>query len=187
MQQLYDRAVSTMAFDFSGSGESPGKITETNLHKRVEEAAFAMNVINIDEPYFVLGSSMGGYIAIKLLERFSVHTLVLFAPALYDTAAYNVNFGERFSSLIRMPDSWLHTDALALLDAFHGNLLLYIGEDDDVIPPEVITAIDTRSQHTKYKKIIRLPGCNHKIDSWLQGHPEYVSNIIDDIAQCLGK
>jgi len=48
-----------------------------------------MQFISKDKPIAVYGSSMGGYIAIKLLERFlNIKSLILFAPAVYDSRKF---------------------------------------------------------------------------------------------------
>ena len=71
-------------FDFSGHGESSRELKKDCLEKRVHEAKSVMHQFCSEEkPLIICGSSMGGFIAIKLLEFFKISTLILLCPALY--------------------------------------------------------------------------------------------------------
>lgn len=123
---VVDSGKSVLAIDFSGHGASTGELKKSSLKKRVEEATAAIdNYIETNDSLIICGASMGGYIAIKMLELYKVKSLILFCPALYDKNAYNVLFDEGFTDIIRTPQSWRNTDALRLLEDFTGNLLNY--------------------------------------------------------------
>jgi pimeloyl-ACP methyl ester carboxylesterase len=92
-------------FDSSGWGESSGKISENSLSKRVTEALAALELMKakspVSAPLTIIGSSMGGEVALRLLEHVAVDNRVLFCPGIYHRDAYHVPFDERFSAIIR--------------------------------------------------------------------------------------
>ena len=76
-----------------------------------------------------------------------------------------------FTEIIRSHESWRNTDVLSYLDNFTGNLLLFIGDEDKVIPSGVINLIDKHSNKAKKKENIKLKGCPHAIHDWLMKNP----------------
>lgn len=159
--------VNILTLDFSGHGESTGELKKSSLKKRLEEANAAIKQFSSKEPLIICGSSMGGYIAIKLLDFYKVDTLILFCPALYDKNAYNVRFDAGFTEIIRTPESWKNTDALDSLEKFTGNLLIVMGEKDEVIPPGVIELIIQHSPNVSKKELYIIPNCPHTINTWI--------------------
>ena len=121
--------IESCSFDFYGHGEKKIPLSESSLKKRYVEAKQAIQDFHLTEPLNICGSSMGGYIAIKLLEEFKVQNLILFCPAIYDTKAFDVPFDERFTSIIRKEHSWMQTDAFDTFKKFTGNVLIFIGEN----------------------------------------------------------
>ena len=76
-------------FDYSGHGQSEGKFTDGKIGRWLEEAEAAFTQLS-NGPQIVVGSSMGGYIALLLLRRLMerapghatrLKALVLIAPA----------------------------------------------------------------------------------------------------------
>jgi pimeloyl-ACP methyl ester carboxylesterase len=170
-------------FDFSGHGESTGKLEESNLEKRTNEASAFIKEYGTDHPV-IIGSSMGGYIALKMLEVFTPKSLILFCPALYSQEAYSTPFTNQFTEILRKPDSWKDTDVLSPLQNFKGNLLVFIGTEDTVIPPGVIDLIDQNSNNTKKKEIIKISGSPHGIHAYINEHPEVREMVISKILEC---
>ncbi len=173
------------SFDFSGQGATPTALRESSLEHRCREAQSAISKFRLTEPLTVCGSSMGGYIAIKLLETYAIEHLILFCPAVYDRKAFSLSFDEKFSSVIRVKDSWKNSDAFEILDKFTGKILIITGEKDEVIPPELLVQLATALTHASYKEIITIPGCPHKIHGWLRTEPIWTEKIADAIAAFL--
>jgi pimeloyl-ACP methyl ester carboxylesterase len=76
--------------DYSGHGQSEGKFTDGTLSRWLEEAEAIFTAVSKGPPQIVVGSSMGGHIALLLLRRLMerrpehsarVKALVLIAPA----------------------------------------------------------------------------------------------------------
>src|SRR5262245_29241516 len=96
MEHLLSRGVASMAFDFSGCGQSTGVFEQSSLQKRVQEGKLALSLVAYQNRGFILGASMGAYIAVRLTESFNVPALVLFAPAMYDVEAFDKPFEKGF-------------------------------------------------------------------------------------------
>lgn len=176
-QSLFDSVPGVLTFDFSGHGESSGELKNSSLQQRVQEAKTAIERYSSLDNLTICGTSMGGYIALKMLSFFKIKNLILFAPALYDKKAYTMHFDENFTRVLREPKSWQNTDIFEPLEKFSGNLLIFIGDEDQVIPKGVIDLLDTHSPNVANKEIIQLHNCPHLIYSWLTEHPAEKSQI----------
>lgn len=157
---------SHVRFDFSGQGNSTGEIGRSSLQKRYEEAVSVINHFRMNEPLTIIGTSMGGYIASKLVEKYQVQRLILFCPAAYTTEAWQVDFGDGFTEIIRRKDSYLKTDIGKCFEGFWGKALLFLGSEDAVIPSEV-TAMYRRflNSNNRYKEVV-IGDCQHPIHRW---------------------
>lgn len=183
---IFDVVPSIIAFDFSGHGESSREPKRRTLKQRVLEAQTAIELHTTQKKLTICGSSMGGYIALKMLPLFDVKNIILFAPGIYDKQAFEVPFDERFSEIIRKPNSWERSDIFSPLENFSGNLLLVIGKDDAVIPPGVIDLIDKHSINTAKKEIIRLDNCSHAISAWLDSDLAHKKQLSEKILNFYG-
>ncbi len=168
---------SILAFDHSGHGSSTGLEKKSSLHKRTQEAYAVVDAFANKNPRTVCGSSMGGYIAIKMLEKYSVENLILYCPAVYDQDAFDVSFDSGFTEIIRKQDSWKNTDASAILRKFEGSLLVIIGSEDKTIPKGVLTLIDESAANTRKKEFLIVPGVPHAIHDWILHHPEKAQEV----------
>ncbi len=100
-EKLSEKNINSLAFDHSGSGESSGKMSNSSLKKRFEESEKALSFCSNSE-LTVCGSSMGAYVALKTLELdLNIKNLILFCPAVYDRKAFEINFDDDFTNIIR--------------------------------------------------------------------------------------
>lgn len=181
--ELEKKQVDTYSFNFTGHGGI--NLENSSLRNRLEEAEAAIRHFHIAEPLNICGSSMGGYIAVKLLEKYIIKNLILFAPAFYDIAAFSIPFNSDFSRIIRKEDSWVKSDAFEIIKKFKGNLLIFIGDKDEVIPKELIELVKTSSISLSRIEIIRIPQCPHKIHRWISSHPRWIETVSEKIADML--
>lgn len=72
-----------LRFDYSGHGRSGGAFIDGTIGSWAEDAAFVISQIVPNQDLLIVGSSMGGWIALLLALRFKAHTrgLLLIAPA----------------------------------------------------------------------------------------------------------
>jgi uncharacterized protein len=176
--ELAKRGISSFAFDFSGQGESSGRMKDSSLFKRVGEAREALSFLNLGEGITVVGSSMGAHVALELIPTTKIKCLLLFCPAVYDKRAFFLPFDRDFSKILRSQESWRNTKVFGLLKNFAGSLMIVIGEEDNVIPKAVIQSLESNALNATYKKTIWIPGASHQIHLWLSDRPDYVGYIV---------
>lgn len=182
---LRKKSVENYSFNFTGHGGDTAAMATTSLEKRLAEAENAIRDFPLAEPLNLCGSSMGGYIAIKLLEKYRVNNLILFAPAVYDIKAFTLPFDTSFTETIRQKESWKNSDAFSILKNYTGNVLLFIGDKDDVIPQGVIQLMDESLSQARSKEFIVIPGCTHKIHKWLKENEEWSHLVTEKIVHLL--
>lgn len=179
---LLENQISSFAFDFSGHGESSGNLHESSLQKRVDEALGALEQFTTDN-LTICAFSMGGHIALELLRSVPIQNLVLFCPAIYTPKAFRIPFDEKFTKVIREPDSWKNAEVLELLQKFTGKLLIFIGEKDKVIPKGVIELIDTNAISSSRKEIIIIPDVGHQILLAAKKDKRLMDTIVEKVVQ----
>lgn len=167
-----------IAFDFSGHGESTGKLSELSLRRRFEQAVAVIDAYaGAGGPLVLVGFSMSGQTVADLVTHYGnrVAALGLCAPAVYSAQAWDVPFGDgngRFSGIIRRPDSWREAPALQALRAHEGRAVLAVPGTDEVIPPAVTEAVQdalaARAQYTRFD----LPDARHQLGMWLSDHAD---------------
>jgi pimeloyl-ACP methyl ester carboxylesterase len=113
-----------LAFDFSGHGESTGALAELSLRRRFEQATAVIDAqVPPDRPLVLVGFSMSGQTVADLVRHYGdrASAIGLCSPAVYTPESWDVPFGDgtgRFTELIRTPDAWRASPALAAL--LHG-------------------------------------------------------------------
>ncbi|MEU9190946.1 alpha/beta fold hydrolase [Streptomyces sp. NPDC048484] len=178
VQEFVAHGCRGVAFDFSGHGESTGKLSELSLQRRFEQAVAVIDAYaGVDGPLVLVGFSMSGQTVADLVAHYGdrVAALGLCAPAMYTAAAWDVPFEEgngRFSGTIRRPDSWREAPALQVLRAYEGRAVLAVPGTDTVIPAAVTEAVQdalaARAQYTRFD----LPDAQHQLGMWFRDHDE---------------
>lgn len=176
---FYPMAKNVIRFDFSGQGESSGELKNSSLKKRYNEAKAVLESFQVTGPLTVIGSSMGGYIATKLLEEYTVETLILFCPAAYSRKAWDVRFSEGFTEIIRSKDSFLDSDIEDILRDFRGKSLLVMGREDDVIPSEVVKMYRAGLTNSSLFQFHEIEKCPHPIHRWVKRNEESMNVLIE--------
>ncbi|MFF3940300.1 alpha/beta hydrolase [Streptomyces phaeofaciens] len=166
----------TLAFDFSGHGESSGALRESSLRRRFEQAVSVIDAyVPAAGPLVLVGFSMSGQTVADLAAHYGsrVTSLGLCAPAVYAAGAWDVPFGAgdgEFSAIIRRPGSWREAPALDVLRAYPGRAVLAVPGTDAVIPPEVTRAVQdalgARARYTRFE----LPDAGHRLGLWFRDH-----------------
>jgi len=170
--------------DFSGQGRSSGQMTDSSLAKRVNEAIGVIEDTGL-KLVSIVGTSMGGYVATRLLDRFEIETLILFCPAAYSRAAWNLKFGDGFTEEIRRPDSFLETDVRDSCQDFCGRVLFFIGNADTIIPPQVTNIYETAFPRAKSFERVVLEDCPHPIHGWVAGRPRWQELVKSKVGEVL--
>jgi hypothetical protein len=180
------------------SGHSPAGVLaseQTTLSNNIGEVAAFYQYLSPHRQKVVIGYSMGGTSALKLLEEHAdeIDKLILFYPGIYSRESYNKHFGTDFRTVIAEPYSYRQNDVIALLEKFKGKLLLIKGQYDGLdptkygkpagtsvgeveidgitryspIPKDVIDMIYGALPSTQ-KSLIEVPDCDHSIVLWMR-------------------
>ncbi|HEV7424268.1 MAG TPA: alpha/beta hydrolase [Candidatus Paceibacterota bacterium] len=185
-QLLAEKNIFSCALDFLGYGETGGDINQSSLKARTKQAEIIIEKAHIVKPLTIIANSMSGYNAIKLTEIYPVGLLILSSPAVYTKESYEIPFGDKFSSIIREPQSWNRTDAWGILNTYKGKIVILAGEKDNVIPFEVTQKIYDNATQASYREIIAIPNAPHKLFSdYFKKHPEDLKVVVDKILTLL--
>ncbi len=176
-----------IAFDFSGHGGSTGRLSESSLRRRFEQAVAVIDAYApADGPLVLVGFSMSGQTVADLVRHYGhrVTALGLCAPAVYTAQAWDVPFGDgngRFSETIRQPGSWRQTPALEVLRAYEGRAVLAVPGTDTVIPAAVTEAVQdalaARAQYSRFD----LPDAQHQLGTWFRDHAEDRRKFVEEV------
>lgn len=170
-QQLQHAGIASTAFDFIGHGDTGGSLIGSSLQQRLAQAQAVRQAHLPAQPLALLGSSMGAYIAIRLLEYIECSHLILQVPGVYTPDAFAVPFGPAFSAVLRQPDSWLDSDAWDRLAAFRGHLLIVTAQHDAVIPHALTERLHASASQAKSPSFLRIDGAGHLLATHWQAHP----------------
>ncbi|MFB7111112.1 alpha/beta hydrolase [Streptomyces sp. NPDC056190] len=176
-----------IAFDFSGHGESTGKLSELSLRRRFEQAVAVIDAYaGADGPLVLVGFSMSGQTVADLVRHYGdrVAALGLCAPAVYTAEAWDVPFEDgngRFSGIIRRPDSWREAPALEALRRYEGRAVLAVPGTDAVIPSAVTEAVqDALAARAQYMRF-DLPDAQHQLGMWFRDHGEHRREFVEAV------
>ena len=183
---LQQQGKSVVRFDFSGQGESTGSMGASSLKKRLLETHAVMDYFGMADGISVIGTSMGGYIACALAKEVQLEKLVLFGPAAYSVKAWDVPFNDGFTEIIRAENSYLQSDIQELLSHFHGKALFIIGEQDEIIPSQVVELYMQALSHCDVFEKHIIPDCPHPVHRWAAKHPQVREEIERMIVKFLG-
>ncbi|MFI6372059.1 alpha/beta fold hydrolase [Streptomyces sp. NPDC050546] len=182
-----------LAFDFSGHGESTGRLRELSLRRRFEQVVSVIDAHALgDAPLILVGFSMSGQTVADLARHYGdrVAALGLCAPAVYAAEAWDVPFGQgdgRFSEIIRRPGGWRASPALDALRAYEGRAVLAVPGTDEVIPPAVTEAVSEalarRAQFTHWE----LPEARHRLGLWFRDRPDDRREFVTAVLTGLGE
>jgi pimeloyl-ACP methyl ester carboxylesterase len=206
---LQARGYSLLGMSMSGHSKAGVLAPEqTSLGQNVREVAAFFDDLDRTRKKVVIGYSLGGTPALKLLERHAadIDKLVLFYPALYSREAYDQPFGQAFRQAISQPYSYRQNDTIGLLRAFPGKLLLVKGQYDGLDPeaygqPAGTAAGDIQVGNKEYyspipkevidmvygavaperRQFIEIPDCGHSVVLWLRDHPAAAEQLLDQI------
>lgn len=182
--RLAEAGFSSYAFDYIGHGETGGDLEGSSLEERTEITIEAIQQLHA-VPDTILGSSMGAYTAIRILEHFDIKNLILFVPAIYSDTSYEIPFGTGFTKAINKPLSWQKSKAWDLLSAFKGNLLIVKAGNDNVIPKELIIKIYNSAVDANHKEIYTAEGASHSMTRFLNDNPDQLESIVNQITKFL--
>jgi hypothetical protein len=185
-EELFDRGISSVAFDFVGHGDTGGDLKSSSLSSRTQQACRVVNLLNLQQPFSVIGASMSAYTSVKLLEHYQIKSLILLVPAMYTSQAYEIPFNQGFTDIIRQSQSWVDSDAWRLLADYTGRLLIIAGEKDQTIPHGVVNHIYDSAINAVERKLYIAPNASHFIFTDLRSNdPDEFNYVFGQICNML--
>jgi uncharacterized protein len=175
------RGYGWVSFDCSGWGESTGERAECSLADRLDDALTVIRHYGLRLD-ILIGTSMGGPVAVKLLQEVSAGKLVLFCPAAYAASAWPLKFGGAFSEVIRRKDSYLDTDIDEACAHFPGSVLYVIGDRDEVIPEAVDRMYRQAFRQARRFRPLLLTDCPHPIHRWAADKPALIGQLRSELS-----
>jgi pimeloyl-ACP methyl ester carboxylesterase len=141
------RGLTMVRLDYSGTGSSAGNFADGTLALWLEEALAALDRLT-EGPLIVVGSSMGGWIALHLalLRPERVEALVGIAAA-PDFTAWGFANGDEAERQGLARGFWESGQQLLLLDgeiAIDCPVRLIHGQDDSDVPPDIALRVMAR-------------------------------------------
>lgn len=174
-----------LSLDFSGHGDSTGRLAESSLRRRFLQARAVIDRhVPARHRLAVIGFSMSGQTVADLARHYGarVASVGLCAPAVYAAEAWTVPFGAGFTEIIRTPESWRTSSALETFRSLSGRAVLAAPAADAVIPPAVTEAVATalggsRARFTR----LTYPDAEHRLALWFTGNPRPRGRFVDAV------
>lgn len=176
---LDQKGIASCAVDFIGHGETGGELLSSSLKQRTQQAIAVIQQQDLILPLNIVAASMSAYTAVKLTQHYTVNSLTLMVPAAYDVAAYDVQFGDDFSKILRRDRSWEASDAWNILGSFVGNMNVISAALDTVIPEEIIDKLIISASQAKQKNHIEIAKSSHQILKFINANPLQLQKLID--------
>lgn len=196
-QDLYERDIAALRFDFSGNGQSEGDFAETTYSKHMTEMKLAMSFLkdygieNIGLAGHSMGAAVSLLTAASTSEAKAVCTLAgryseLNVPGLLDDKKKNqlkqtgqIDFQSRGRELILTQDFFQDVashDLAGIVAELTVPLLAIHGDQDEIIPvSEVYEAEKLKPENTQIEVI---EGADHMFSQ--EDHRKHVSQLLAD-------
>lgn len=153
-EYLAERGISSLSFHCRGVHDSEGSFEDASLNNRLKDSEAALEHFlssgHVDPTQvFVHGTSMGGHVIVRLLEKHpEIKGLMMEGGAAYSTEAEDKKMDQTFTDAIRKENSWVDSPAFDILQKTDVPLLLIYGEFDTVIPDGI---------KDKYRTFVKSP------------------------------
>lgn len=174
-----------LTFDFSGHGESSGRLRELSLERRfIQARAVIDELAPAGDDLALIGFSMSGQTVADLVAHYGsrVASIGLCAPAVYAAEAWTVPFGAGFTEVIRTPDSWRRTSALDVFRSLSTRAVLALPGTDAVIPPAVTEAVAGAlgASRAHFTRLVH-PEADHQLGRWFADHAAPRGRFVDTV------
>lgn len=159
--------IATIRFDFSGCGKSSGNISDTTISRRIEELSkvvdFSKNHPALGKRFGILGSSLGGFVALLFAAEHPVQVLSVWATP-YDLAETCKNIPEDDLKILNQTffDDALRYKLSSILKKIK-NLQVVQGKKDLTVPWQHAEKIYNDAKNPK--ELIFFPKGDHSIST----------------------
>ena len=175
----------SLRFDHSGHGKSTGELSQSSLAKRLEEVKSFLPLLHPTAPLTVMGASMGGHIASRILPLANFQSFIAQVPAAYTQAAENLTFGPTFTQTICQPEAWQDALIWPILEKFTGKFLLISAQNDLIIPEAVLKSYLQHTANASRQNHLVLIHAEHSVSGWLTKNPTALPSYLEAIHNIL--
>lgn len=164
-EHFSNAGLAVVRFDFSGCGESSGNIEDTTVSKRLKQlediVRFSQDHPGLGTVFGILGSSLGGYLALLYASKKPVNALSVWA-APYDLKETAENIPEEDLAVLK-EEFFVDAEKYSLSSILSkiNTLQVIQGKKDDVVPWNHAKKIFSLAKNPKELKIF--PGADHTI------------------------
>ncbi|WP_460156352.1 alpha/beta hydrolase [Pseudomonas sp. S2_H10] len=169
---LHNHNYESITFDFLGHGNTGGKLKNSSLERRTEQALAVVHKFNLHTDLNIIGFSMGAHNALHIAAQASANRLGLAIPAVYSEKAEKLKFGPSFSSCIRRHRSWEDSKCFSIIEKFKGKLLIISAENDSVIPAEIPCKLIERARNCLNAEHHCIRHADHDLGSHFSKDPQ---------------
>lgn len=158
LKLLHDLGLSTFIFDYRGYGKSQGTASEEGTYSDVRGALRYLKEQGWStEQMIYFGRSMGAGVALQLALEEPPAALVLESP--FNSVAA---MGQHHYPLLALLAGWViqaRYDNLQKIDKLKTPLLIFQGDRDDIVPPEMAKQLYNKAPQPK--QLVMLSGAGH--------------------------
>ncbi len=142
-EELLKHNIGSVAFDFPGIGETPGRLDLSSLESRIHLTQLMILWIAQElkpKKISVYGISMGGYVTLSAVHsnRHVNGVVIIQAPAAYAQRAHDVRFNSTFTQILRSDKSYEDSFSFEWLHDIPNKVVLISHTQDQTIPKEII-------------------------------------------------
>ena len=173
-RELEKVGISSIRFDFRGSGNSEGTFEDMTLSSEASDAKIVVEYAKkrFGDNLGVLGLSMGGTIALLTAREIKPNAMCLWAPAAKNAEVFRKGGMPPHSNEVldvgglaispKFIDEMMKTDAFSQAKFYEGPVLILHGTEDPTVPFEHSKAL---VEEFKNAKLIPVEGANHTFTS----------------------
>jgi len=170
--KLSKTGIGSLCFDFSGCGESDGKLGELSIKDFLNDAILAFDLLLnqnfVDKDKIgICGHSFGGGLGALVSEKRNVKSMVLQAPAVYENEWFEGELHWDDKTLkarkkYRFSDNSLDNRYIRAIEKYTGDLLVVGCELDDTCPANIINGYYEHAG-SENKKIEWIKAADHSL------------------------
>jgi pimeloyl-ACP methyl ester carboxylesterase len=173
-RELEKAGISSIRFDFRGSGDSEGSFEEMTLSSEVSDAKVVVEYAKkrFSSKIGILGLSMGGTIALLSAAKLQPDALCLWAPAARNAEVFRKNGMPSTSNVPldvgglaispKFIDEIMQTDAFSQAKHYEKPVLIVHGTEDPTVPFEHSQQL---VKEFKNAELVPIEGANHTFTS----------------------
>lgn len=188
-ERLFNENIGSVSINFRGVEGSLGSLEDDGLENRINDTIKIIDWVKDTFTYEALslyGVSMGGYVVLGTQEKENCKgKTIIHTPAAYAKESLTVNFNEKFTNILRTPDSWRNSESFDWLKHIENPVLLIIHSEDEVIPVAISNMYKDIVSQKDNSKVLDIYGAKHSIWNDKEENKDGKEQVILKIIDCI--